>query len=187
MNGMRGGYVLAVVVGLVVSLCVADFGTAGDRREAEKKAAEGRKVLASTPKTKEAKKEEVKEEPKAAEEEAAEEIQVASKNLKGEVAHVSEKVIVLVFSRKKDRNGKTVEEQEIDLPLGNDAEANKAMIKNIKVGDVVTVTYDEKTKPHEMKDKNGKVMTKTKVVGRVVKGVKLVKSGTQGDGVLISR
>lgn len=151
-------------VGLVLCVFLLCFdAAAGNRGKGKKKKQD---VLVSKPK------------PKKVEEEG---VNIVSGKVKGTVGGIGRRFISVVY--KKDN--KTKGEYELCILIDENVKiVNKEKLNEIKMGDTVTVVYEEKHKSYEKKKKDGTVEKGTKLAGRVA--TKITVFDPEGQGVLTS-
>jgi hypothetical protein len=90
--------------------------------------------------------------------------EVKTKKITGEVMGISRNFIS-VFYWTDEKKQKSL---EMALNIGNDVKMeNKADLKQINVGNIVTVTYEETTEKRK-DDKEGKIKVKNKIVKKIV-------------------
>jgi hypothetical protein len=138
------------VLALVCCLCLAH--AVGAREDAK----EAGGVLISKPKD------------EARTEEAVEEGQVTAKQVTGKVSAVSSRFIAVSYRKDAERGV----EHEMALPIDKSArDASKTVLEKLRVGDMVTVSYDEIVKPGKgEKEGEEKIERKARLI-TVARGV----------------
>lgn len=111
--------------------------------------------------------------------EAAEEkkIEVLSKKLNGEIGGVSSSFLAVVYAI--DANGAREMAMNIDK---NTKVVNKKGVSDLKVGDTVSVVYEETTETIKVK-KEDKEENKVKVRGRVAKLITVTKAAPEPEAI----
>lgn len=94
---------------------------------------------------------------------------VAVKELQGEVSGISSNFIAILYGQDKKTS------YEMALTLDKDVRIeDRKSLKDIGVGDVVSVSYEETTETKKQDDKEV-----TRVMGRVVKKIRFIRPGAK--------
>jgi hypothetical protein len=94
-----------------------------------------------------------------------------TKTLRGEVAGISPTFLALVYNADK------LAAYEMALSIASDVKIkNKGSLKEIGIGDIVSVIYEEVTTKQKVKDKDGKEKEETKIKSRIVKEIVFLKA-----------
>ncbi|MCM8789687.1 MAG: hypothetical protein NC916_01510 [Candidatus Omnitrophica bacterium] len=94
-----------------------------------------------------------------------------TKNLRGEVAGISPTFLALVYDADKDTA------YEMALSIDKEVKIKGiGSLKEIGIGDIVSVLYEEVTTKQKIKDKDGKEKDQTRIKSRLVKEITFLKA-----------
>lgn len=98
----------------------------------------------------------------------------AQKNLTGEVSGISNTFLAVTFGQDAESS------YEMTFTVPEDVKLKgKERLSDIHTGDTIFVQYEETTQSLKKKDKEGKEVEETRVLGRVVKEITFVKAAPQ--------